>query len=637
MKVRGMRFKVRSTRITRYCLWLVLACLPVTFVAAQKVKRTRFLNWQTHVSNIPQGDAFKITVNFKTNDPIYYGIRNVKIALCKDRQLKQPFMIECYRDSGEPMTAFTDDKSMYVMRNTFVLDGKGFEERTYFIPFESMSKYYWSHQEELGNSNEVTAYINTIITLNNGKVLENMDDGKNKPASITWRWQPAPVTHAEIIDLRNDDISGLFDEEEEPCLDILTAGLDLMQHPYGEWREIMEKHEIGTCKHKADIQSLRAIRSGVPDTRHNNQILMWSIYSIDRDRCYEDDCLINVEVVAGNSENQSVPPSEVNFRMTRGFDHVCNFAASLAQHGFTKTSHFTVTETNGKDTEVTIYRNGKYDVEVATYSPQNIRVSISKTPPAPPEMAEQQNPEHKHQFKTVRNVALCNYAGVSLDAYQDVLNNQDTLTVELDKVHQVKMKFRKIRPGETKVIAGITLPTDSMISATPLTKALWVALFPEPENNRGYSLSDTTPLADLPLEDRLMLLERLAEKAGLGEYIHFHIARAKLLSDYQKTSRGAESEEEEKWYGSLTEEGELYLVAVPQKKIETYTKLKQLSCMKCSDPKCGEVRSYHWWPLTFATHQQAQNFLDRIGKEAKAKGERVVQMDCEELRKCRCF
>ena len=130
--------------------------------------------------------------------------------------------------------------------------------------------------------------------------------------------------------------------------------------------------------------------------------------------------------------------------------------------------------------------------------------------------------------------------------------------------------------------------------------------------------------------------ERLTEKAGLGEYFTFHIARSKLLKDHQETPRGAENEEEEKWYGTLTDQGELFLVAVPQMKIESYTKLKQLSCMKCDDPECGEKRWFYWWPQTFATHQRAQDFLERLMKRER-KDEQFYEMDCESLRKHSCF
>lgn len=628
-----------ATHRHAYCftviaMMMVMLFLPLSAIHAQRAQRMRTFNWHTHVEPVSKGQAYMISVTFETNDPIYYGIKEVHLSLCKDEKLTQPFMIECYRDSEEPMTAFTTDRSAYVMRNTFLMSGKDYEERTYFIPYESLSKYYFAHKEELGGSNFVTAYINVIISLKNGKVLESKNDLNGKPAFISWNCVPVPDTHAVIEDLGTDDISALFNEDE-PCLDVITAGLDIMENSYSDCLEVMKKYEIGTCKHMSDFQSARAIWIGIPSHKHNNQTLIVSIYGIDRDRCYKDDCLINCEAIAsspGHPRNMDFLPGEVVFTLTRGYEHVCNFASSLRNNGFSKYQAYELVDNEGNKIDVTKYKNGKYTVTVMAYSPKNIRISITETLPEP-EPDPVSKPEHRHDFRLEHTFAVEDYCNVLYDAYKAILEKSKTLSITLNEEHQVKIDFIRIREGEVRTVNGIGFRVDSMISVTPVTKAMWAALFPE--QNNGYSLDDSSIIKDLSPEDRLSLLDALGKKADLGPYFHFHVARSKLLRDHHKVPNVSLTEEEEKWYGSLTDEGELYLVAVPQKKVEFYTKLYHRVCMYCKG--CDEIRGFTYWPWTSYSHGEVMNHMNQLKKKAEEKGESVTVTNYENYRTTNCF
>lgn len=629
-------------------LWSVLILLfwPLFMVNAQKVD---FLQngknctkndpkWKMEWHIVPQAIdkgawSHKIIVTFNSTDPNKFIIDHIEFELYQDKKLTKPFLIECYANSGEPMTGFTTDMSKVVKKNKFLMSGKDYGEYIYFIPYESLQKHYY---EQKDGSNSVVAYINTIIYFSDGTVVQDKTatSFNDNPAYIGYRFEQCPPERKPVIeDLGTDDLSGLLDEEtDESCLNLPQVAIDLLTGSYGQGGEgsekIMNKYKIGICEHKAPQVSPR-----FPDPRrHNNYTLAASIYNFYRDRCYADDCLIHV--------NSYANPKKVVFTLSRGYSHVCDFLASLISYGFVKKASFDKNDYVGEQIHVDVYSNIMFRCEVVTYNAQRIIITFSYNPeeeskePEPREPQESQEPQEKpdknHRSKIRWEMCICDYNHVDYDGEAEFVED-DILTV---KTLDPYLEFKKIRPSEVvSYTKGLTI--DSMLATKPVTEGLWAQLFPEKELSRGCSVDDETPILNMTPNERALLLIRLKEKAGFGDHVAFAIARSKLLKDGGLEPAPVDENTNEEVEGNLTVDGLCYLVAVPLKSISSFSTLFITSYHQCIDKPCD----FNNWPMvfytnTYADHHLAVQAMNKLAVKYRARGDLVITSEqCEDYGK----
>ena len=610
-------------------LWgiLILLFWPLFMVNAQNVdflqsekKCTKNnpewkMEWHVEPKAIDRGAwSHKIIVTFDSTDPDKFVIDHIEFELYEDRKLTIPFFIECYANSGEPMTGFTTDMSKVVKKNKFLMSGKDYGEYIYFIPYESLEKRYYEHKD---GSNSVIAYINTIIYFTDGMVVQDKTatSFEDNPASIGYRFgQSSQPRKPVIVDLGTDDLSSLLDEEtDESCLNIPQVANDLLNGDYGQGGEganqIMSKYKIGICEHKAPQVSPR-----FPDPRmHNNYTLVASIHNFYRDRCYADGCLIHV--------NSFANPKKVVFTLSRGYSHVCDFQASLSSFGYVKKASFNSNDYVGERVHIDVYDNSKFRCKIVTYNAQRIVITFSYKPKEPePPFYKEPEPDKEHQYVARWEMCICDYNHLDYDGEEEFVE-ENTLTV---KTLDPNFEFKKIRPS-TIVSGAKGLTIDSMLATKPVTEGLWAQLFPEMELSRGCSVDDETPILNMTPNERALLLIRLKEKAGFGDHISFAIARSQLLKDGGLEPAPVDENTNEEVEGNLTVDGHCYLVAVPLKSITSFSTLFITSYHQCIDEPCD----FNNWPIvfytnTYANHIMAVLAMNKLAVKYQARGDLVI-------------